>query len=38
MPDQNETGTGYGIIAWGKKKNAWYNSKEGHQATAEHEE
>ncbi|EPQ31442.1 uncharacterized protein PFL1_00777 [Pseudozyma flocculosa PF-1] len=23
---------GYGIIAWGKKKNAYYNSKAGHLA------
>lgn len=24
--------TGYGLIAWAKSKNAWYNSKAGHLA------
>ncbi|KDN38268.1 putative ubiquinol-cytochrome c reductase complex 11 kDa protein [Tilletiaria anomala UBC 951] len=29
---------GYGLIAWAKEKNTWYNSKEGHLATGGHEE
>jgi hypothetical protein len=33
-----QTTTGYGIITWGKSKNAWYNSKAGHLAVGEHEE
>ncbi|KAK9897060.1 hypothetical protein P389DRAFT_194700 [Cystobasidium minutum MCA 4210] len=28
----------YGTISWAVKKNEWYNSKEGHLATAEHDE
>ncbi|PWN98414.1 putative ubiquinol-cytochrome c reductase complex 11 kDa protein [Tilletiopsis washingtonensis] len=31
-------GIGYAIYSWGVKKNEWYNSKEGHRLTAEHDE